>query len=159
MRYCQNKFLYCRWCHQWRWSSLVLRLQHFIAYNLLTNCANDKVSRFISLWDMVKTYFCNVGSGGGATWCPGYSISFPIICGVTVSNIRSLALFLYCRWCHQWRWSRLVLRLQHFIAYNLLTNCAKDKVSRFISLWDMVKTYFCNVGSGVGATWCPFPIV
>ena len=78
----------------------MLKLEHYISYALGSNCAKYEVSSFISLQDMVKTHFCNVGGttgGGCTTWCPYCGMSLAIVWGVTVvtvPNIKSLALLV-----------------------------------------------------------------
>ena len=77
------------------WDCLMFKLDHYLSYALGSKCAQYQVSSFISLWDMVKTNFYNVGgttSGGGPTRYPDCSIWLPMSWGVTVLNIKSLAL-------------------------------------------------------------------
>ena len=92
-----KQFLPCRWHHLWGWHRLMFKLEHYITYALVSNCANYQLSGFISLWDIIKTNFGNVdGTTGGvcSTWFPGRSTSLPMIWGVTLANIMSFALLV-----------------------------------------------------------------
>ena len=91
----QNNILSCKRRHLCKWHCWVSKLKHFNLHTIRSNCAKYQVSSFNTLWDMVKTNFCHVGGttcGDGASWCPDYKVLLPMPQGVTVSNIKSLAL-------------------------------------------------------------------